>query len=295
MSFCILGFLIASSFFCQGQRSEGLVVCAGGKELFIMEAGGPPGVPFRKIWSWSAESSKQIKADEVRKFANLDECKPVDGGKAILFCASNSGCGLIEYPSGKVVWSAFVTNAHSVELLPGGRIAAASSLGGNQLLLFDTRGESPGEPVWKAPLHSAHGVVWDAGRETLWALGFDELRQYKLKDWSSSNPSLDLQKTHPLPSEGGHDLRPVPETADLLVTNHAGVFLFDRDAGKFRPHPVAGPFSKVKSIDVDEASGRVVYSTWGRKIELLSPPKTLSTSENIVYKARWFPGKSDQK
>jgi hypothetical protein len=79
------------------------------------------------------------------------------------------------------------------------------------------------------------------------------------------------------------------------VTNHAGVFLFDRDSGRFRPHPVAGPLSKVKSIDVDEASGRVVYSTWGKKIELLSPSKTIPTSENIVYKARWFPGKSDQK
>lgn len=295
MFLSIFGTLIASGLFFQGQGSEGLVVCAGGKELFIMEAGGLTGAPFRKIWSWSAEGSKQIQPDQVRKFANLDECKPVDGGKGILFCASNSGCGLIEYPSGKLVWSALVANAHSVEMLPGGRVAAASSLGGNQLLLFDIKGNSPGEPVWKTPLHSAHGIVWDSRRESLWALGFDELRQYKLSDWPTSKPKLNLEKVHRLPSDGGHDLRPVPGTSDLLVTNHAGVFLFDRDSGRFRPHPVAGPLSKVKSMDVDEASGRVVYSTWGKKIELLSPSKTIPTSENTVYKARWFPGANSLK
>ncbi len=163
---------------------------------------------IRKLWSWTASTEHGLKEEQLKHFRNLDECKPLDGGKLLLVCASNSGCALLERATGKVRWSAAVTNAHSVERLPGGRIIAASSLSGDRLVLFDPASATPAKPLWTTPLKSAHGLVWDEPRGVLWALGFDELRRYTLVDWKTATPALELQKTIPLPDEDGHDLRP---------------------------------------------------------------------------------------
>ena len=83
-----------------------------------------------------------------------------------------------------------VPSAHSLETLPRARIVVASSVNakGNRLVLFDVARSN--QPIWDTPLPSAHGVVWDEGRQILWALGLKELRCYELKDWESEKPSL---------------------------------------------------------------------------------------------------------
>jgi hypothetical protein len=116
-----------------------------------------------------------------------------------------------------------------------------------------------------------------------------------LADWQTMQPSLELAVTHTLPDADGHDLRPVPASNDLLLTTGADVFLFDRDAEKFRRHPSVGTLAKVKAIDVCPESERIVYSTWGPEIKLLAPDARVMLKGQIVYKVRWFDGADGAK
>ena len=259
-------------------------VLAGGSELFVVDDAAK-GVPA-KLWRWSAEDVAEFSDAEKRAFNHLDECKPAADGSRLFVCASNGGCAIIGRPSGRVLWHARVTNAHSLEPLPRDRVVVASSLSGDRLVLFDTKGA---EPLWETPLHSAHGVVWDDGRRCLWALGFDELRRYTLKDWDTESPSLELQAAHKLPGEDGHDLRAVPKSADLVVTTEKAVFLFDREKAAFRPHPLLGENARLKSVDIHPVTGRIVVSEWSNVVRLLTPDARIDLKPSRPYKARWLP------
>ena len=187
-----------------------------------------------------------------------------------------------------------MTNAHSIEPLPGHRVVVASSREGNALLVFDLNRNDV--PLARTPLVSAHGVVWDAARERLWAIGYDELCSYTLTDWQTDAPTLTRHAQFPLPAAGGHDLRAVPEGDDLLLTTQTSVLLFDRTTQQFRPHPLftnpkAGlaAANSVKSVDVQPGSGRLVVGQWNTELLLLGPAATIDFAEYRPYKARWFP------
>jgi hypothetical protein len=267
-------------------RAEELVL-AGGDEIFIVDAAEAESGDAKRRWRWSGQEAADIPEEARKEFHHLDECKPVDGGAKLLVCASNGGCALIERASGRVLWRARSRNAHSLDLLPRDRIVVASSLSGDHLEVFDPKGSAT--PVFKTPLHSAHGVFWDEARRCLWALGFDELRRYTLKNWETDTPSLTLESSERLPDPDGHDLRPVPASSDLLLTTGSGVFLFDRDKSTFRPHPLVAKEAKVKSADVHPVSGRLVLSTWGKTLKLHEPAGTITFEDARPYKARWLP------
>ncbi len=267
-----------------GLRADELIL-AGGDEVFIVDAAEAESGVVKKRWRWSGQEAAEIPEEARKEFHHLDECKPLDGGAKLLVCASNGGCALIERASGRVLWRARSRNAHSLDLLPHDRIVVASSLSGDHLEVFDLKGSAA--PVFKTPLHSAHGVLWDEARRCLWALGFDELRRYTLANWEADTPSLTLESSHALPDPDGHDLRPLPASTDLLLTTGSGVFLFDRDHATFRPHPLIAKEAKVKSADVHPVSGRLVVSTWGNTLKLLEPAGTITIKDARPYKARW--------
>lgn len=263
------------------------LVCAGGNEVCIIDAAQAEAGEIEKIWRWSGEDAPDL-TDDVRKaFHHLDECKPVENGVKLLVCASNGGCALIERATKRLLWRAHARNAHSVELLPRERVVVASSLSGDHLEVFDLKGRTT--PVFKTPLHSAHGIVWDAQRECLWALGFDELRSYTLQKWDTTTPSLQLKSKHKLPANDGHDLRPVPGSAELLLTTDHGVHLFDRDQKTFQPHLLLGTEKGVKSVDIHPASGRVLLSQWKPRLRLFEPEGQIDFKNASPYKARWMP------
>ena len=262
------------------------LMCAGGNELFLIDVNSSEQGSARKLWRWSGEDCEGLEKDERSWFHHLDECRFIEGRSKILVTASNSGCALIDRAGGKVLWRASVTNAHSIELLPYNRVVVASSLSGDQLVLFDL-GRSY-EPLAKTPLRSAHGVIWDGPRERLWALGFDELRCYKLIDWETRQPSLTLESTDRLPDADGHDLRAVPQSHDLILSTEKSVWLFDRKQHTFRSHPMIGQYAGVKSLDIHPTTGRIVVGRWGTEAELLSPAGKISFSPNRPYKVRWF-------
>jgi hypothetical protein len=272
-------------------HAEPLLVC-GADTVFEIDTTAALEGSIARRWSWVAQGNRQLPQALWATFRSTDDCKPVDGGSKLLISSSSGGCCLIERASGKVLWYAQVPNAHSLEILPGNRIVAASSTNpqGNRLMLFEiARGNAL---VWETALVSAHGVVWDEGRKVLWALGLNELRCYELKDWEREKPSLNLKASYPLPDDGGHDLQPVPGSADLLVTTHKHVYLFERDKRQFRLHPELGAGENVKSVCVHPITGQTAYvkateSWWSDTLGLLHPAGKIQLPGQRLYKARW--------
>ena len=273
-----------------GDEYAGELIVCGWDEVFILR---PPG--REKVWSWKA---KDTIPEAAGQFRTTDECKPVNGGESILITSSTDGIALVERATGDVGFWTSVPNAHSAELLPCGRLAVASSgaEGGNRLLVFDL--DRPEEALFTDELPWAHGVVWDARRERVWALGADELREYELRDWSSDAPSLVRSATFRLPAAGGHDLQPVPKTPLLSVTVNSGAFLFDRDELQFVSHPELGHAPGVKSISVNPLTGRTAFVQadgehwWADGIRFLDPHGALRTPGGHCYKARWNAGRA---
>ena len=262
-----------------------LLVC-GGSEVFQID---PATNPPAKLWSWRAKDRPEIPADLKNSFSTTDECKPLDGGKRLLVTSSGGGCALIELPSGKALWWARVPNAHSIEALPGGKIAVASSVNanGNKVLLFDEK--IPEKSIAELPLPSAHGLVWDEARKCLWALGFGELLACEV-----AHDKLTVKTRHKLPDEDGHDLRAVPGSPDLILSTHASVWRFHRDEVIFRPDPDLKGRVEVKSADIHPTTGRLAVvqasgkNWWTEQLEFLHPATELTLKGETLYKARWL-------
>ena len=276
-----------------------LVVC-GWDEVYVIEA---PKSDFegepKKLWSWKAADCETLPEPLRSRFGTTDECKPVDGGNLILIASSGGACAIVEPATGKALWHAEVPNAHSIEWTMGSRVVAAASTAGagNRLILFDYGPSS--ERLWEDDLHSAHGVVWDNERKRLWALGFDELRQYEPVDWRSMGPKLKLVATYELPDEGGHDLQAVPGSDDLVLTTHAGVWRFDREKLEFRPDGPLAELAHVKCVSHHPTSGRVAVVQasdevwWSDTIRLSSPDAKIVLPGERIYKVRWLVDKPE--
>lgn len=262
-----------------------LLVC-GGSEVFQID---PAANPPAKLWSWRAKDRPEIPADLQKTFNTTDECKPTDGGKRLLVTSSGGGCALLELPSGKALWWARVPNAHSIEALPGGKLAVASSVSanGNKVLLFDEK--VPNQSIAEIPLPSAHGLVWDDARKCLWALGFGELLACEI-----TGDKFTVKTRHKLPDEDGHDLRAVPGSPDLILSTHAGVWRFHRDDAVFRPDPDLKDRVEVKSADIHPVTGRLAVvqasgkNWWTEHLEFLHPAAKLTFKGETLYKARWL-------
>jgi hypothetical protein len=271
----------------------GRLLLCGMDEVFEIEVPVNDVSTTTKLWSWRAKDCAELPAGLRDQFKTTDECKLI-GEDRCLITSSGGGCALVERASGKAVWYASVPNAHSIELLPNDRVIVASSVAkeGNRLVLFDLM--RPEIPIWHTALTSAHGVVWDEASQRLWALGMDKLESYSLKEWTSSQPSLERQTSYSLPSDGGHDLQAVPNSNDLVLSTHEHVYLFDREAQQFRPHPQLHEMKDVKCISMQPEDGSTAWlqgnkkAWWTDTIHFLNPTASQLLADEKLYKARWI-------
>jgi hypothetical protein len=273
--------------------SEGneLVVC-GWDEVFILDPDRPED---GKLWSWRAADRPELPEPVAARFATTDECKPVCDGR-ILIASSGGAVAIVDRGTSETLWWAELPNAHSVEMLPGGRVVAAASVaehGGNRFVLYDPAFGA--RELDSASALSAHGLVWDEERQTLWGLCYGELHSYRLLDWKGTGPALSLQSDTDLPDENGHDLSAVPGTSFLALSTRGGCWLFDRDSMRFTAHPDLADVPHVKSIDVQPATGRLAYvhaeggQWWAHHLRFMRPDAVLPLPAERLYKARWWP------
>lgn len=273
-------------------NKQKLIVC-GWDEVYMLDTADKSGSAPPKIWSWKGKACRSIPETHRGLFGSTDDAKPIDGAQKILISSSASGVALVERNTRQAVFYANVKNAHSVEMLPNNRIvvAASTNAAGNRVVLFDV--SQPDKPLWHDELYSAHGVVWDAQRQILWALGYDQLRAYHLADWDTASPHLTQIATYVLPDKQGHDLQAVPKDNALLISTHSHVYLFDRDSHMFTLHPLLKDKERVKSLSINPNTGQLAYTQaegqnwWTEHIHLLNPSRTLYLPGARIYKVRW--------
>ena len=160
---------------------KSFLVCGDSKVLIGDYAQSSDSLP-KIIWTWDAHLAQDLPEDfRIRKFNSTDDCKAINRGKQILVSSSSGAIAVVNVRDKKVVFHAAVPNAHSIEVLPGNRIVAAASTHaqGNKIMIFDPALSM--EPVFTDSLYSAHGVVWNEKRKRLYALGYDQLREYKIQ------------------------------------------------------------------------------------------------------------------
>jgi uncharacterized protein DUF6528 len=253
-------------------------------------------------WEWAPSEANGL-GDLVDAWVHPDEAKLAtrDGQQYLLTTASGGFAGVIPYPAGTdAYWAADVVaanNPHSIELLPDGNVAVAASTGG--WLRVYTASQGPRSTAHaEFPLTGAHGAVWDG--DVLWALGTHELVALRVGGTPDA-PTLTPEREIALPSEGGHDLQPVPGAGDLLwVSTHDEVLQFSKAAGTFSTDYAGAAEvnrANVKSVTTHSASGQILSvtpkpgheCTWCTDtVDLAVPSGSLTLPGGWIYKARWW-------
>ena len=291
LSRIFLGLLVAMiATGCSTYNENHLAIC-GGNEVKIIDLSKSNGREINEVWSWNIEDGIEgLPAEYSKYLMPLDECKFVDSNKKLLLTSSHSAVVLLDIKSKKCDFYARVPMAHSADLLPNNRIAVALSTNkaGNSLEIYDI--SQPEKVLWRDSLYSGHGAVWHAERESLYALGYDVLREYKLKDWNSDAPALELVASTPIPVKSGHDLVKVDEQR-MLVSGHEGVMWFDVESKEFSPFEPLKDTHNVKSVNYNHKLNRLIYtkgevSWWTHNIYQKNPDKTITIDSMNVYKVR---------
>jgi hypothetical protein len=297
MRFLLL--LLAGGWWACGQQERetatapDLLAC-GDEQVFLIDAERSADSAVHYRWQWHVAETKGLPEAYKGLFRTVDECKPVGQGDTLLITASSGGVLLLDRLDKRALFYAKVPNAHSAELLPGNRVAVALSYAdlGNSLEIYDL--DEPEKRLIRDTLYSGHGAVWVPESALLYALGFDVLNAYRLADWDTNQPRLELVKQWKLPDEGGHDLQSVNEN-ELLISTHHSVWVFDTDDQRFEPFQPLENVPDVKSANYDKETGRLVYtkaeeSWWTRHIYMKNPDKVIALPEGFrLYKTRVFP------
>ena len=287
---CILCLLLLSAIAGSSQSDKvrnAFLVCGDQYVLLVDYEKSNDTIP-KVIWSWDAHSAKELPEDfRLKKFNSIDDCKAIKDGEEILVSSSSGAVAIVRRKDQKVLFFANVPNAHSIEALPGNMLATAASTAplGNKIMIFDTR--TPKQPVFTDSLYSAHGVVWHKKRKSLFALGYDVLREYKLE-----SDGLRLHDEWKIPGIGGHDLQMTPDKRGFFITEHNGAWVFDIQSERFDKIDGFPDAHNIKSLGQNRA-GQIIYtvpeeSWWTYHVSFFRPQRKFAFPEMKVYKARWF-------
>lgn len=283
---------------CRSQADNGIaeskssikeVIVCGGDRIVIFDRKGGSADGELKSWEWTTAESEGLPEGFIKYFQTNDECKPI-GDDKILITSSGGGVALVDRETKNTLFYAYAPNAHSAAYLPNDRIAVALSTAenGNALQLFDK--DKPNEILYSDSFYSGHGAVWLPEMESLFALGYDQLREYKLKDWETDQPSLEMVNDWKIPDESGHDLFLTSDQRLLLSTTNS-VWQFDIAVSEFSEFEPLKGVEHVKSVNLNVETGELVYtkgeiSWWTHHVYFENPHDTLLVEDINLYKVR---------
>ena len=291
MRYLLFFLLLLSSLqsFSQAERSRKSFLVCGDHFVHLVDYQNSKDTIPKITWTWDARQAEDLPEEfRLRKFNSVDDCKAIKGGKELVVSSSGGAVAVVELKTSKVLFYAAVPNAHSVEVLPGNLLVAAASTSraGNKLMVFDL--DDPQKILFTDSLYSAHGVVWIEKRNSLFALGYDVLREYKLK----KGGALVLEKDWKIPGIGGHDLQLSPDGKSLFITEHDGSWRFDLKTHGFSKIEGFPDTANIKSLGRN-ASGQFIFtvpeqSWWTYHVSFYNPDRQFAFPSMKVYKARWF-------
>lgn len=278
-------------------------------KIIVFKSGADWNDPASVVWEWNAADSPEIAPEERYWFGHPSECKSLRGGSCVLVAASGGGVALVRVADKRTLMFGLAGgNTHSAALLPNGVVVSASSTGAFLALFPATQGLSEiatgtkdienatpatgaTEPFAKIPFFDAHGVVWDQKRQTLWALGGEEIAGFEFVGTPEKPEFKEVfRKELEGVAFGGHDLAPAPGF-DALMTTGRGIAVFDPETREFFP---VVKMRSVKSLSVSPEGvplmQRAVEEWWSETIFFGdandSAVGTLDGAK--FYKARWF-------
>lgn len=271
-----------------------LVAC-GWDNLSIFEVRPAAAEPVRETWFWKPQEYEGVPADVYDLYRHIDECKPFDGGDRILITASTDGVGIVDRRNRRFIHVGVSRNAHSADLLPRGRIAVASSHGGDSLTVF--AGEADGKVLIRKPLPGGHGVHWDGAEQRLYALSETAIEVFELADWDGDRPDLRLISTIPLPQTAGHELSRIPGTPRFNVTTATRAWTFDSASNSLVPNTELADEANVKAVTIHATTGTLAWlradpnGWWTYNFRLRDHGRPLVAPVNKrYYKLRWIDG-----
>jgi|WetSurMetagenome_2_1015567.scaffolds.fasta_scaffold01101_11 hypothetical protein len=283
-----VGFFIIAITGCTGKPKE--IIACGDDQVIIVDRMNSDGNNVKISWRWKASEASALPDTFKKYMIPTDECKPVDGNKKILITSSGGGIVLVDRATKQTLFYAHVPMAHSAELLPSDRIVVALSTatGGNSIELYDIKISE--RAIFRDSLFSGHGVVWMPEMKRLFALGYNELRSYSLKNWDSEKPELQLINKWLLPDNSGHDLISVSDTK-LILTTANGVWVFNTSNEQFSAFELLEGIKNVKSVNYNESTNELVYtkgeiSWWTHNIYCRNPDKIFTIPGINLYKVR---------
>ena len=159
------------------------------------------------------------------------------GEVALAVCSSSTYACMASYPEGKTVWSteSAASGPHSIEWIPCGVIAVASSTGGEIRFYRPTDSFSENYDA-TVPFEDAHGVLWDEDNQLLWAIGGKQIAAYRVSLSADGvvQVSEEADRRLTLPTGGAHDLAPVYGDKDALwITTSSKVYRFQKSTKTF--------------------------------------------------------------
>jgi len=271
-----------------------IVICGDNKLVVLQNNTSNLDSIAQIIWQWQPSQSSELPKQFQEKYLQtLDECKPINDGADFLVTSSKSAVALINRATKKASFYAHAPNAHSAELLPFNKIVVALSTAenGNAIRIYDLK---QSDVILSSDyLYSAHGVVWDNKDSVLYALGYSELRAYKINNLQTNKPKLYLINTFTIPDRSGHDLQWIPNTRILLFTTEFGVHTFDVQNNEFKPYSKLEKRKDIKSISIHPITKQIMFvqaeeSWWSFHIQFLEPNHQIAVPFIKVYKARWI-------
>ncbi|RBQ71909.1 hypothetical protein FVER14953_13623 [Fusarium verticillioides] len=230
---------------------------------------------------------------------------------------------------------------HGIEPLPDGKLAIAttsSEATGNIKIVntsLSTSNPYPGFLQELDGLPAVHSLVWDQVTQSLWAVGNDipplgkcpstaQLNRYEYRDGSCSRKPSKVEPIGPPKMlndewdaswwDGGHDITPVPDQRQLLISTDLNLHLFNLTSASFihgeevLKQPLMQGFkpvssheknlsrADVKSLSLHKSSGTLyVQADWkdcfSKQVNHLTPdaaaPRAILFSQS-VYRSRWF-------
>jgi hypothetical protein len=271
----------------------------------------------QEVWSWSPATDPTLTSSdwkELRACRSVTEVKWADRGTKVLALVGDY-IVLVAAPGPGIPHPVLVFatrlhdagNAHSVEVLPDNLIAVADNGhrgadSGVQLYAVGNQRMGTGTYVQQVRYFpSTHGLLWDATRQWLWAVGNTHrptspgaqglLRAYRydpatkrLKEQHIEQQAIGTglaTKEAPDEWDSPHDLTGIPHKRQLLITTEEDVYTCDIGFNVEPPVPAPQlaafkshsqprnthrlPRSRFKSIGM-RPTGELIYtqpSTWG--------------------------------
>jgi hypothetical protein len=266
-------------------------------ELF---SGSAPQESPAPLWAWDSTTAPGLPDERRGWFTALDEVKPVvlDGVPHVLVTSSYlGGVALIRRDDQRAVFSLALKNAHSADLLPGGWIVVAGSVGSDKMVVQHvSAGVNAEGAVLEFPYHHAHGVVYQPEAQGLWFCGHQTVHAY---DWKvvDGKPQCQERRRIELPDPWAHDLQPDRHRGGLIVTIGRTVLCVDTTTGALSPFAPLADFDNVKGTSVEAASSALLYIKagssdcwWSEHVHLILPDgakKRFSLPGRRLYKVRW--------